>query len=306
MMWTTMYGNFDIVIGFGVCVCVWGGSLICQLHATPHAPCDMLYRLRNAHACQMLIGAGNPMLCLIHVFRHWTRFVKPGWRAVPCTDVTALTGRCALPGGGNYAALTSPDTDDIAIIVHTFTHDSSKCVRNDPPDWEIDASQTVSFKLAGVKPADVHVWRSCTGWVYPGDTDGWFERQPDAAVTADGTLTVQIARDCYYTFTTVGGVTKPPVPAGVPGSVAFPLPYADDFDGVQVGAEPHSLTPTPTPTHPSTHPHFLTKMHSLNRPLSACRLVPSPIHSPPPPPPPTHPPTPTLSLSHTHSHSLAL
>ena len=32
---------------------------------------------------------------------HWTRFVKPGWRALPCTDASVPTGRCALAGGGN-------------------------------------------------------------------------------------------------------------------------------------------------------------------------------------------------------------
>ena len=40
-----------------------------------------------------------------------------------------------------------------------------------------------------------------------------------------------------YTFTTIGGVTKPPVPATTPHSAAFPLPYEEDFDGMLVGAE---------------------------------------------------------------------
>jgi hypothetical protein len=66
--------------------------------------------------------------------------------------------------------------------------------------------------------------------------DGWFEQQPDATITA-GSLSVTIEANCMYTFTNVAGVNKPPVPKGVPGSAAFPLPYFEDFDGLTVGAE---------------------------------------------------------------------
>ena len=62
---------------------------------------------------------------------HWTAFIKPGWRALPCADEVKATGRCALKGGGNYAALASADSEDFAIIVHAFTHKTSKCIRND-------------------------------------------------------------------------------------------------------------------------------------------------------------------------------
>ena len=169
---------------------------------------------------------------------HLTRFVKPGWKLLKCEDKSVPTGRCALSGGGNYAALASPDSNRFAIIAHAFRHDTSKCIRCDPPDWKVADTQTVSFQLRGVAAGNVaHVWRSCTGWEYPSDKDGWFERQADATVSADGTFSVTIEADCMYTFTNVGGVTKPAVPTGVPGSKAFPLPYADDFDGMTVGAE---------------------------------------------------------------------
>jgi galactosylceramidase len=169
---------------------------------------------------------------------HLTRFVKPGWRLLPCTDKAAPTGRCALQGGGNYAALASPDSSSFAIIAHAFRHDTSQCIRKDPPDWHVAATQSVSFHLHGVEPSSkVHVWRSCTGWDYPSANDGWFEQQPDTTVSVDGKLTVSIEVNCMYTFTNVGGVTKPSVPIGVPGSAAFPLPYSDDFDGLEVGAE---------------------------------------------------------------------
>ena len=173
---------------------------------------------------------------------HWTRFVKPGWRALPCTDASVPTGRCALAAGGNYAALAS-DSDDFAIIVHAFRHNTSKCIRCDPKtDWVVADSQTVSFQLQMASPPKlVHAWRSCTSWVYGNDTSAnessWFVQQPDVTVSATGALEVEILADCYYTFTSVGGVSKPVPPAAVPKSEAFPLPFSDDFDGRTVGAE---------------------------------------------------------------------
>ena len=169
---------------------------------------------------------------------HWTRFIKPGWKALPCDDASVPTGRCALAGGGNYAAMASPDSHDIAIVVHAFRHNTSKCIRCDPPDWNVAETQTVSFQLQiDPLPEKVHVWRSCSGWEYPAAGDGWFEQQPDATVASSGALQVEIHADCMYTFSTIAGVTKPAVPAAVPHSASFPLPYAEDFDGMQVGAE---------------------------------------------------------------------
>lgn len=170
---------------------------------------------------------------------HWTRFVQPGWRALPCMDASVPTGRCALRGGGNYAAMASPDSPDFAIIVHSFRQNTSKCIRCDPPDWEVVPKQKVSFGLNGMPslPTAVHSWRSCTGWEYPAEQDGWFMKQADILVSATGSMEVEIDADCMYTFTTVGGVTKPQVPQGEPRSAAFPLPYHEDFDGMEVGAE---------------------------------------------------------------------
>ena len=82
----------------------------------------------------------------------------------------------------------------------------------------------------------MHVWRSCTSWEYPAAADGWFERQEDVAVS-NGSLDITIQADCYYTITTVGGVTKPALSFAIPHSVGFPLPYFEDFEGHEVGAE---------------------------------------------------------------------
>ena len=39
-----------------------------QTHADPHTPCAVLF-LAPAHACRLLIGTCNPMLCPIHASR---------------------------------------------------------------------------------------------------------------------------------------------------------------------------------------------------------------------------------------------
>jgi|EP01047_Picozoa_sp_COSAG01_P035018 hypothetical protein len=53
---------------------------------------------------------------------HWTRFVQPGWRALPCTDAPypqhPPSGRCALAGGGNYAAMASPTSRASVMLVN--------------------------------------------------------------------------------------------------------------------------------------------------------------------------------------------
>jgi hypothetical protein len=150
------------------------------------------------------------------------------------------TGRCALSEGGNYAALASPDSADFTVIVHTFRHNTSKCIRNDPPtDWHVASSQLVHFDLTMLGmwlPTSLSAWRSCSGWVYPAETDGWLEQLPDVLVSA-GKVTVEVLADCYYTLSTVGGVVKPALPTHIPYSSAFPLPYSEDFEGMLVGGE---------------------------------------------------------------------
>ena len=41
-------------------------------------------------------------------------------------------------------------SQELAIIVHAFRHNTSKCIRCDPPEWEVAARQSVSFGLSGL------------------------------------------------------------------------------------------------------------------------------------------------------------
>ena len=154
-----------------------------------------------------------------------------------------------LHAGGNYALLSSPDGKDVTLVVETFTHATSKCVRNDPTDWTVAQQQTVTVNLpaaaltmAVATPTTLDVWRSCTGWRYPANDDGYMERLDPIMVSAAGAVTFTADRDCYYTLTTVKGAVKPSLPtssaaAGNPRPAFFPLPYSEDFEGVTAGGE---------------------------------------------------------------------
>ena len=104
------------------------------------------------------------------VTMHWTLFADPGWVVVSCA-----TPRCELKGGGNYAALVSPDGGHMTVIVETFLHSASKCIRQDPPDWTVSPQQTVTIAIPATAAShtSLDVWRSCTGWRYPAMDDSY-------------------------------------------------------------------------------------------------------------------------------------
>lgn len=113
-------------------------------------------------------------------------FHRPGWNILTCP-----TPQCTLKGGGNYIALASPSNTDVTIVVETFQHENSQCIRMDPKTFPaISAVQTVTIVLpqefvsststkstadanaassaAGkANPKHLEVFQSCTGWRYP-------------------------------------------------------------------------------------------------------------------------------------------
>ena len=174
---------------------------------------------------------------------HWTLFAKPGWAVQTCATL-----RCKLAGGGDYAVLVSPDGQDMTVVVETFLHSASHCVRQDPPDWKVLPRQTVTIALpAGVLGAEsdhssglkaLAVWRSCTGWRYPANDDSFMVKQAPVPVSSSGHITFTAEVNCYYTLTTVAGVTKPSLPAHHdPRPAFFPLPFTEDFEGETAGSE---------------------------------------------------------------------
>jgi galactosylceramidase len=171
---------------------------------------------------------------------HWTLFAQPGWTVARCA-----TSRCKLAGGGDYAVLVSPDGRDMTVVLETFLHSASTCIRQDPPDWHVAPQQTVTIALpaavrttAGAQTLDV--WKSCTGWRYPADDDSFMLKQAPLTVSTAGDVTFVAEVNCYYTLTTITGVVKPSVPstaAADPRPAFFPLPFSEDFEGATAGGE---------------------------------------------------------------------
>lgn len=169
---------------------------------------------------------------------HWTLFTKPGWAIASCTDGI---GGCKLSGGGHYAIAYSGA--DVTIVVEAFTPNASRCIRHDPPDWDVKPQQTATFTLPLSSDAAAHleVWRSCSSWRYPADSDSYMQRQKDLPVVVgaggERAVTLTVDRNCYYTLTTLRGREKPKVPAKIAPSKAFPLPFKETFEGPTSGGE---------------------------------------------------------------------
>eukprot|EP00051_Salpingoeca_urceolata_P008306 m.104938 g.104938 ORF g.104938 m.104938 type:complete len:1154 (+) comp15683_c0_seq1:127-3588(+) len=135
---------------------------------------------------------------------------------------------------------------DITIIFETFSHNTSRCIRNDPPDWRVALLQNVTVQIPPQVRAvsRLALWRSCASWRYPADDDGYLQRLADVPVAPKSppSVTVELRRDCYYTLTSLlQNRTKPPVPTPTSSSYApsasFPLPFHENFETTTIGAE---------------------------------------------------------------------
>eukprot|EP00041_Stephanoeca_diplocostata_P031158 m.964233 g.964233 ORF g.964233 m.964233 type:complete len:281 (+) comp23902_c0_seq11:303-1145(+) len=189
---------------------------------------------------------------MLYMTVHWTAFTAPGWRAVVCA-----TGQCPLAGGGDSVTLLSPSGTDFTVVLHTFTHAASKCIRNDPrQDWTVDPVQDVVIHVpAGVSHgATLNVWTSCSNWSYPQPSGSGYLRRQTVVIPAAGNATVTVYRNCYVTVTTLNTTpslaptpfgSRPPNAtsaetsgsqkshtAAMKDTIAVPLPLVMDFNTV--------------------------------------------------------------------------
>ena len=88
---------------------------------------------------------------------HWTLFTEPGWGILGCPATghsphySSSRTNCALQGGGNYAVVLSKI--DVTVVVQTFDHNASQCIRNDPQQaWDVADFQTVAIALVASQP----------------------------------------------------------------------------------------------------------------------------------------------------------
>jgi hypothetical protein len=176
---------------------------------------------------------------------HWTMFAKPGWEMLPCPELQipgargSSTTNCALPSGGNYAALVG-SSGNLTLILETFEHNASTCFRCDPKEpWAVAARQTATFRFVGLRGGHdaLAVWRSCAAW--DTRTESWLQPQPDVPVKPDGSFDISLRKNCLYTITTTRGQTRPydTSERTAPKSAAFKLPYSTTFDGPLDGGE---------------------------------------------------------------------
>jgi len=125
-----------------------------------------------------------------------------------------------LAGGGSYVSATSPDKSHFTLVLETLQGNCLRC-HGGPT-----SAQNVTFSLSAGLPAPgtaLRVWQTTEA--------AQFVRLPDAAVAADGTLTVAIPADAMVTVSTVATAAKGAPAAPPPADAPFPLPYADDFSG---------------------------------------------------------------------------
>ena len=168
--------------------------------------------------------------------------------AANASDARA-SGAGMLAGGGSYVTLKNFATGDFSVVIEKMSRLHSSCVRPVPPDFPT-AAEDVTFTLRGALAAAaapaLALWK--THWAFgDGAQDPLqqptveFERQPDVAVSAQGTFTLRVEVDSLYTLTTLraAGRKGAPAPPPPPASQAsqFPAWLADDFEACEPPAE---------------------------------------------------------------------
>jgi hypothetical protein len=148
----------------------------------------------------------------VWVNAHTTQFTEPGWRYVD-------SAKGALPGGGSYVALRSPDSRDYTVVVETTD-------ATGPQQVTLDAT-------GGLPRTPTHLW---TTDLNSGNDRDRFVRA--GTVRPGQTVTLQPGR--LYTLSTTTGQGKGH--ATPPRARPLALPYRDTFDHYASGATPRYIS----------------------------------------------------------------
>lgn len=141
---------------------------------------------------------------------HTTQFAQPGWQYLD-----SASGY--LPAKGTYVSLRSPDSKDWSVVLETI---------------DANQPQKVVFHVSGGLTAKtVHVWET--------NNARTFEHVTDIDV-ANNTFEYTFDPDSLYSLTTTTGQGKGT--AQPPAARAFPFPYSDDFEQVELGHAPKYLS----------------------------------------------------------------
>jgi hypothetical protein len=146
----------------------------------------------------------------IWVTAHTTQFAQPGWQYLD-----SASGY--LPGKGSYVALRSTDKKNWSVIVETIG---------------AKRQQSVSFRLAGgLAATQVNIWETNSTHIF---------EHVASVQPADGNFEYTFEPESLYSLTTSTGQSKGA--AEPPPAEAFPLPYADDFEGTPLQHVPKYLS----------------------------------------------------------------
>ncbi|RUS72385.1 hypothetical protein EGW08_019845 [Elysia chlorotica] len=171
----------------------------------------------------------------IWVTAHTTQFTSIGWKYFGHGN-----GVGKLSKGGSYVSLTNEARDELTIVIETMTHDHSICVRPALPQYDVyPQNVTITLKGSFANLPYMNVWHSKLG--FNGSEDQMFLKKKPLTFK-NGQAILLLGIDEIVTLTTVstgnkGSYTQPPEPQ------LFPIPYKDNFEGLQISQEPYNLVP---------------------------------------------------------------
>jgi galactosylceramidase len=141
---------------------------------------------------------------------HFTQFTAPGW--------VYLKNGCGYTSdrSASFTTLQSPDGGELSMIIETT---------------DAKTDQKLSIDVGGGTFADreFHLWKS--------DPAAQFVRTKSLKPRR-GKIDLEISRNSIYTLTTTEGQRKGDETLPIPLPAAFPVPYADDFEGYEFEALP--------------------------------------------------------------------